>query len=154
MASYRVITTHNVEGVEVVDHTDWNEPESNYLRYNHQMTQATLFLSRYGVDYEGDGFSFTTNTGERVRFGPDIQVEPGDLLIWRYANVHGVGSNKALPKGLGFSRMIFPYEKISLAPQVVKSSFAKQAGARLEKVFRGLSKRRLQEKFGRLVKKN
>jgi hypothetical protein len=50
--------------------------------------------------------------------------------------------------------MIFPYEQISLTPQAVKGDFAKQAGTRLEKVFRGLSKRRLKEKFGRLVKKN
>ncbi len=149
MASYRVVTTHNVQSVEVEEHTDWIEDDllmrERHLKF---LLQGTLFLSSYGKDYEGDGFTFYTNRGEKIRFGPEIPVEPGDLLLWRYANVHGVGANQALPGGRGFSRMLFPYEDITLMPvSKVRPGFFKNGKVRLEKIFRGLSPRRLKKKL-------
>jgi hypothetical protein len=123
LASYRLILsdTYKEGDIEVQPHQDFStekykteEPESQlYL-------QATLFLSEYGVDYTGRGFYFTTNQGEKLYLGRDLDIKPGDLMIWRYINVHGVDDTQALPGGMGFMRMVFPHEDIDVSEIRIK----------------------------------
>lgn len=86
-------------------HTDWDkEPYSDPKRL-----QATLFLSKKGVDYEGTGFWFTNNQGQKIEFDSEqVKIEPGDLVFWRYINEHGIKDVKSKENGLGYMRIIFP----------------------------------------------
>ena len=152
MASYRVLCTDHVDGVEVEEHTDdWLDNSGKMSdRSMKYLLQATLFLTEYGKDYDGDGFKFYSNTGERLSFGPDINVGPGDLLLWRYSNRHGVDANRKRKNGRGFARIVFPYEEVSATPlRPVKQPLLQATGVRFEKIFRGLSKRRLKAKFSK-----
>lgn len=90
----------------VPPHRDWHEGES----FDPRRTQITLFLTRKGEDYGGDGFVFTRNDGERVVFGDDVEVAPGDLAIWRYNNEHAVQNLERGAGQRGFIRMIMPPE--------------------------------------------
>jgi hypothetical protein len=117
MASYRVLLsgTYSDDVQEVLPHQDFSEevvrrqePQSqNYL-------QATLFLAEHGVDYTGQGFFFTTNQGNRLYVGKELGLKPGDLMIWRYINTHGVDATQTLPGGLGFMRIVFPFEEVEI----------------------------------------
>lgn len=74
--------------------------------------QATHFLSQHGVDYIGEGFHFVKNTGEEICFGRDVALTPGDLVIWRYNNLHGVRNVSTPDQGVGFFRVIYPTDPI------------------------------------------
>ena len=70
--------------------------------------QATLLLSDKGRDYHGTGFHMTTNRGDWVTFGDDVPATAGDLVIWRYANLHEVADITTEPGQFGFMRIIYP----------------------------------------------
>jgi hypothetical protein len=110
---YRVVITRNA--------TSWVAPHRDFLdhsqplnkaRHDLSRLQATLFLSEKGVDYAGTGFKLERNDGRIVVFGSDVSVAPGDLVIWRYNNLHSVEDVHSEPAQLGFIRMIFPTETI------------------------------------------
>jgi len=98
--SFRVVITR--QGSPVREHSDWEE-DFNRL-------QATLFLSRWGKDYRGGGFHLESNRGDTLLFGRDIEVEPGDLVLWRYRNRHSVRDVESSPGELGFVRILYPPE--------------------------------------------
>lgn len=107
--SYRV--THNINYQKWSPmHSDFLDYEKRYEKgqYDPSRLQATLFLSEKGVDYAGDGFKFTTNQGKLICFGTDVDIKPGDLVIWRYANVHGIENVKTPDGQFGFLRIIYP----------------------------------------------
>jgi len=74
--------------------------------------QATLFLSTPGIDFTGDGFILETNRGDHVRFGRDVPIANGDLVLWRYCNEHSVLNVDSSDDQCGFIRMLFPVEEI------------------------------------------
>lgn len=74
--------------------------------------QATLYLCTPGVDYAGDGFILETNKGASVRFGHEVPVACGDLVLWRYSNHHSVLNVESSGDQCGFVRMLFPIEDI------------------------------------------
>jgi hypothetical protein len=78
--------------------------------------QATLFLSTPGVDYVGDGFILETNKGDSVRFGHEVPVACGDLVLWRYSNHHSVLNVESSNDQCGFIRMLFPIEETPKSP--------------------------------------
>ena len=43
-----------------------------------------------------------------VSFGTDVDIRSGDLLIWRYANLHGIENVNTAPGQFGFLRIIYP----------------------------------------------
>lgn len=110
--TYRVIISRFAEEPEVREHRDLFPGDQDNL----SRLQATLFLSEHGKDYHGDGFIFETNGGAKVRIGADVQVLPGDLVLWRYNNPHSIGRIESTSAGIGFVRMIFPAAK-TLPPQ-------------------------------------
>lgn len=117
LASYRVIVsgTYKEGDIEVEPHQDFSEEQYIIGEPDSQKyLQATLFLSERGVDYTGNGFHFTTNQGEKIYPGRDLDIKPGDLMIWRYINWHGVDGTQALHDGVGFLRMIYPHEDVVL----------------------------------------
>ena len=73
-------------------------------------TCALPILSEYNRDYTGSGFYLKNNQGSDVYFGKDIQVSPGDLVLWKYNNEHGVENVHSDPNQIGFMRMLFPLE--------------------------------------------
>jgi hypothetical protein len=73
--------------------------------------QATLYLSTPGIDYTGDGFILETNQGGSVRFGHEVAVASGDLILWRYCNQHSVLNVESSGAQCGFIRMLFPIEQ-------------------------------------------
>lgn len=75
--------------------------------------QATLFLSTPGVDYSGDGFILETNQGGQVRFGHEVPIACGDLVLWRYCNQHSVQNIESVGAQCGFIRMLFPIEDVA-----------------------------------------
>lgn len=91
-------------------HTDWMDYERRWEKgqYDPSRLQATLFLSNKGVDYGGTGFRFTTTGGRSLVFGDDVPVTAGDLVIWRYGNLHSIEDVATEPGQIGFLRMIFP----------------------------------------------
>ena len=91
-------------------HTDWMDYERRWEKgqYDPSRLQATLLLSEKGSDYSGTGFRFSTNAGRSIAFGTDVPVSPGDLVIWRYGNLHSVEDVATTPGQLGFLRLIFP----------------------------------------------
>ena len=94
-------------------HTDYFFPETP-LDKRHDMSrlQGTLFLSKYGEDYEEGGFNFTSNQGQWLTFGRDVEINPGDLVVWHYQNKHAVAPLATKPGQIGFLRYIFPPEII------------------------------------------
>jgi hypothetical protein len=112
--SYRVTVNKNYE--------DWIAPHRDFLdyerrwekgQYDPSRLQATLFLSKKGVDYEGEAFSMERNDGRSAVFGTDIRVEPGDLAIWKYTNLHCVSRVTTPPGRIGLLRIIFPIHKLN-----------------------------------------
>jgi hypothetical protein len=109
--SYRVVNTRNS--------TTWVKPHRDYMKnpgsldrneYDLSRLQATLFLSEKGRDYSGTGFSLERNDGRIVIFGTDVPVKAGDLVIWRYNNLHAIENVSAAEGQLGFLRIIYPPE--------------------------------------------
>ena len=91
----------------VSPHRDWIGDD-----FDPRRTQVTLFLSKRGVDYSGDGFVFQTNRGARIVFDRDVVVNPGDLVIWRHNNEHAVLNVTSRPGQVGFVRILLPPEKV------------------------------------------
>lgn len=107
--SYRVVFTFNGDKV-VAPHTDWLEPVE---LFKPERLQATLILTKKGVDYEGTGMWMESNDKKtKYIFDENLQVEPGDLVVWRYNNLHAVENVKTPEGKKGFIRMIFPPEFI------------------------------------------
>lgn len=105
-ASFWVTISKNGDKI-VPPHRDWVDEN-----FDPRRLQATLFLSKKGVDYTGRGFVFQTNQGKQVMFGDDVMVEPGDLALWRYNNEHSVMEVSSGPGQCGFIRILFPPEPI------------------------------------------
>jgi hypothetical protein len=119
---YRVIITGDAD-VDVAMHRDWWAPEDplNKLKHDLVRLQVTLNLARYGQDYSGEGFVFVTTQGERLATGRDLNLEPGDLVLWRQNNYHGIVNVRVAPGQLGFMRIIYPADFLhppSPAPSV------------------------------------
>jgi len=109
--SYRVVITR-VSKSWVKPHRDYmQEPGSlDRNKYDLSRLQATLFLSEKGHDYTGTGLRFERNDGRSVVFGTDVPVKAGDLVIWRYNNLHSIEEVDAADGQLGFMRIIYPPE--------------------------------------------
>ncbi|MBI3511385.1 MAG: hypothetical protein HY064_12030 [Bacteroidetes bacterium] len=107
--SYRVVITRNGEKI-VEPHSDWTTPP--YFRP--ERLQATVILSKKGTDYNGIGMKTISNDKktEYVFDSENMPLEPGDLVIWRYNNVHSVENVRSSEDQVGFLRMIFPPETI------------------------------------------
>lgn len=107
--SYRVTVNKNYENW-IAPHRDFLEYEKRFEKgqYDPSRLQATLFLSKKGEDYEGTAFSMENNAGREIVFGSDVNIEPGDLVIWKYTNLHGVSQVTTPPGKLGLLRIIFP----------------------------------------------
>lgn len=55
---------------------------------------------------------FDTNDGRKIIFDTDVSVEPGDLVIWRYCNLHSVENITTTDAQIGFLRLLLPREVI------------------------------------------
>lgn len=110
--AYRVVITKG--GSDIVGaHTDWLEKNFDPSRL-----QATLILTKKGVDYEGTGMTLASNDKQTEWvFDGNLEVNPGDLVLWRYNNVHSVKDVSSKDDQLGFIRMIFPPERIFPKPE-------------------------------------
>lgn len=103
---YRSVFTKNGEKI-VEPHRDWIDKAN----FNPAKLQATLFMSKKGIDYEGIGMKLESNNGKHhFVFDDDIKVNPGDLVLWKYNNLHSVENIKSSPSQLGFFRFIYPPE--------------------------------------------
>jgi hypothetical protein len=110
---YRVVISQNGDNI-IPPHRDWSE---DFFVREPARLQATLFLGLPGVDYVGDGFIFENNQGKKVVFGRDVQIESGDLVLWRYSNEHAVANVRSKPGQAGFMRILFePDEIFEAAP--------------------------------------
>ena len=108
----RIVITKTGENV-LVPHSDYGLDEPNPENIDLRRTQVTLFLSKYGKDYSGSGFIFHTNQGEKIQLEKELDLDPGDLVIWKYSNVHAIDSIDVEDDQAGFVRILFPPEKIS-----------------------------------------
>jgi len=130
---YRVTLNRNFE--EWVsphrDFMDWDQRWTKKGEYDPSRLQATLVLSERGVDYSGNGFLFETNSKREITLGGDVPVSPGDLLIWRYGNLHSVENVKCSDDQFGFMRIVYPIYDLneSPPPPVVPRSFAVRVAA-------------------------
>ncbi|MBL8377361.1 MAG: hypothetical protein JNM79_05810 [Burkholderiales bacterium] len=104
-ASYRIVLSRNIREI-VVPHRDWTGQH-----FDPRRLQVTLFLAEKGSDYQGLGFGMETNDGRRVVFGDDVEIRPGDLVLWRYNNLH-FAQEVSSSNGIGFMRMLMPPEAI------------------------------------------
>lgn len=121
--NYRVTLNKNYE--------NWIAPHRDFLDYERRLEkgqydpsrlQATLFLSKKGVDYDGSAFSFQRNDGREVLFGSDVPIEPGDLVVWKYTNLHGVSQVTTPPGGIGLLRLLFPIQELAPADASIAPS--------------------------------
>lgn len=117
--SYRVTISRNPK--------TWIAPHRDYADFKRRLEkgqfdpsrlQATLFLSEKGVDYSGIGFRLERNDGSIVAFGTDLSVAAGDLVIWKYSNLHSVEEVQSSSEQLGFMRILYPPEDILPAQTV------------------------------------
>ena len=129
--SYRVANTRNID-VWADWHRDYYDKENlvDKKSYLLNRVQATLFLSKYGIDYEGEGFCFETNQGEMQVAGRDIDIDPGDLMIWRYNNLHGVRNIVTREDQLGFLRVLYPPEFLYPVPSMTSFETASESHSR------------------------
>ena len=104
-ASYRIVLSRNIDEI-VVPHRDWVGEA-----FDPRRLQVTLFLAEKGKDYEGIGFGIETNYGKSKVFGEDVEVHPGDLVLWRYNNLH-FAREVSSDGTIGFMRMLMPPEEI------------------------------------------
>lgn len=100
--SFRIVGSRN--GAAVAVHRDWPHDLSRI--------QMSLILTAWGQDYSEGGFVFRTPDGVLRNLGREESLRPGDLLIFRYSNEHGVESLKANNGQRGFWRILFPIEVI------------------------------------------
>jgi len=109
-STYRIVRTLNSENI-VPFHKDWN----SHPYIDPSALQATLFLSKNGKDYKGKGFSIENNKGKMQFFDTDLRnsIEEGDLMFWKYNNLHGISDKITSINSVGFTRMIFPVEILS-----------------------------------------
>lgn len=117
MMQYRLCRTLS-SGTVVKAHADFMEefradPTGSHA-FDPRRCQLTLFLSDYGTHYKDGGFKLTDNSGKQILFGRDVEAQSGDLVIWKYSNVHEVSGVQPLHPTYGFSRIICPlFEGIS-----------------------------------------
>ncbi len=107
--NYRIVITKNGKKI-VKPHRDWDEGKGKL--FDPKRLQVTLFLTERGDDYSGDGFIFETNQGNNIVFGKDVVIKPGDMVIWRYNNLHSVQNLSSSDDNVGFVRMIMPPEAV------------------------------------------
>jgi hypothetical protein len=107
----RIVITKTGKNI-LVPHSDYGLDEPKPENIDLRRTQATLFLSKYGKDYSGSGFIFNTNQREKVQLEKELKLDPGDLVIWKYSNVHAIDSINVDDGQVGFVRILFPPEKI------------------------------------------
>ena len=107
---YRVCN-HKTNSFAVYPHSDFTNMERKDPTGDHDYDpvrlQATLLLSTPDYDYSGDGFKLTLNNGKTKSFGLS-QLGAGDLILWRYNNVHSVENISVNLNQLGFLRLILP----------------------------------------------
>ena len=139
--SYRVVITRNSQ-TWIAPHQDFVNYERRFEKGRHDLTrlQATLFLSEKGLDYEGIGFKLECNDGHPVIFGSDVNMFPGDLVLWRHNNLHSVEDVHSNEGDIGFARMIFPVETIMTSP-VRFLSMKRRLRMRLRLAYRKLTDR-------------
>ena len=104
--TYRVSITRG-GGTVVQPHQDWVGEH-----FDPRRLQATLFLTEKGKDYDGPGFAFRNNQGKDLEFGTDVPIGAGDLVLWRYNNLHSVRDVTTKPGDRGMVRVIFSPETI------------------------------------------
>ncbi len=128
-ASYRVVVTRDAK-TWIGPHRDYLQEPGSLDRDKYDLTrlQATLFLSEKGHDYAGTGFRFERNDGRTVVFGTDIPMHAGDLVIWRYNNLHSVEDVSTTDGQLGFMRIIYPPEIMHAGPQAQPTAQAAAGG--------------------------
>jgi hypothetical protein len=116
---YRVTLNRNFEAW-IKPHRDFMDWDKRWVKgeFDPSRLQATLVLSNRGVDYSGNGFLFQTNSGSEVMLGGDVPVDAGDLLIWRYGNLHSVENVKCTADQFGFMRIIYPIYDLNDKPPV------------------------------------
>lgn len=115
--TYRVTINRNFEEW-IAPHRDFMDWDRRWQKgsYDPSRLQATLFLSDSGKDYDGNGFLFETNEGRQVTLGHQIPIQSGDLLIWRYGNLHSVENVKCSADQFGFMRIIYPIYDLDQVP--------------------------------------
>jgi hypothetical protein len=102
--NYRLAITRGGDTI-VKPHRDFINP------YEPHRLQCTIFLSKYGIDYSGEGFIFFTNAGERIVPAKELDIEPGDLMFWKYTNMHEVANVKSTTHShIGFARILMSTE--------------------------------------------
>jgi hypothetical protein len=121
--SYRVVITR-ISKSWVKPHRDYMQDPGSLDRNKYDLSrlQATLFLSEKGRDYTGAGLRFERNDGRSVVFGSDVPVKAGDLVVWRYNNLHSIEEVEAAEGQLGFMRIIYPPEIMHPARPYVDQS--------------------------------
>jgi hypothetical protein len=132
--SYRVVITREAK-TWIAPHRDYMQDPQSLDRNKYDLTrlQATLFLAEKGRDYSGTGFRLSRNDGRTLVFGTDVPIKAGDLVIWRYNNLHSVEDVSTTEGQLGFMRIIYPPE-IMHAPRpyvdhiALAAAKAQQAG--------------------------
>ncbi len=110
-------------------------------------TQMTLFLSERDVDYTGGGFFFENNQGDKLLFGRDIDVKPGDLVVWRYANIHSVENIQSTETGRGFMRIVFPPERVHKPNAFIRFSERIMATGPIDKLVGSLKSTQFAKKY-------
>jgi hypothetical protein len=117
--SYRVTLNRNFEEW-IAPHRDFMDWDKRWDKgqYDPSRLQATLFLSDRDVDYSGNGFLFETNGGKQVTLGGEVSISSGDLLIWRYGNLHSVENVRCSDDQFGFMRIIYPIYDLTDSPPV------------------------------------
>ena len=141
--SYRVVFSFN--GKEIVPaHSDWLEPKE---KFKPERLQATLILTKKGIDYSGKGMWVMGNDKKtKYVFDDNLQVDPGDLVLWRYNNQHGVNDVTTTKGQRGFIRMIFPPDFIykqsakKILEGVTRQDFVNELKRRIKKKFNILGK--------------
>lgn len=127
VVSNRVVLTRNAQ--------TWIAPHRDYFNYDRRLEkglydlsrlQGTLILARKGEDYGGRGFVFEKNSGETISFGTDVELSPGDLIVWRYNNLHSVEGVTSKPGQLGFLRFLYPLETLAAGQAAGRASFLKR----------------------------
>ena len=108
----RLIITKNGKNI-LMPHSDYSLDEPDSKNIDLARVQATLFLSHVDHDYSGSGFIFTKNNGEKIECERALKIKPGDLLVWRYNNVHEISDISSSSDQIGFVRMLFPPESIT-----------------------------------------
>ena len=136
---YRVCNHRSNDNI-VYPHADYMEMERRDPAANHKFDprrlQLTLVLSTAGEHYNGDGFVLSANNGEEFILG-DSDISAGDLLIWRFNNLHEVRNVKCSDEQTGFMRIIFPVFDIDLhsSNQEVTEEVGRLGSSRLIRVF-------------------